>query len=206
MRRLLFAILILGSSCSKMFKYKIVALQPFENLSAEEIQTVRDSIQYTFDCKIIILPIKKVPNQYITRIKSFRYRADSILNFLDKIKPDSVDIMLGLTETDISITKKDKITGKTKLPISKYTDWAIFGLGRVNGHSCVVSKKRLHSNVSNHTYLKRLTRICNHEVGHVFGLRHCPTKKCLMNDANETIKTIDKSSGKLCKSCQNKIF
>jgi len=48
-------------------------------------------------------------------------------------------------------------------------------------------------------------RISTHEVGHVLGLPHCPTPKCVMNDANESIKTIDKSTGDLCDKCWTEI-
>jgi len=121
----------------------------------------------------------------------------------DSHRPDSIDILLGLTNQDISITKYDG--NKIKDPEWKYKDFGIFGLGRVNGTVCVVSSNRLHKGVSSKTFYKRLTRISCHEVGHVLGLRHCPEEKCLMNDANESIKTIDKSTGNLCESCWTKI-
>lgn len=193
-------------ACQKPVKNKVIGLQPLNEFPNSELLTICDSVSSTFNCKLVILPIKKAPNSHITRVKSFRYRADSLLNFLDQQKPDSIDILLGLTKTDIAITKMDKATGQIKTPVSTYTDWAIFGLGRINGKSCVVSNHRLKKQASKQAYMTRLTRICNHEVGHVLGLPHCPTKKCLMNDANETIRTIDKSSGKLCISCKKSIF
>ena len=142
----------------------------------------------------------------MTFIKSPRFRADSILNWLDRNRPDSIDIMLGVTKKDIAITKIDKLTGKVKSPASKYTDWGIFGLGRVGGYSCVVSAYRLHKNAGKTKFYKRFTRIANHEIGHVLGLYHCPESNCLMNDANETIRTIDSSTGILCEKCRSGIF
>ncbi|MFK8037092.1 MAG: hypothetical protein AB8B74_02285 [Crocinitomicaceae bacterium] len=201
-----FLLILLSLACQKRISYKTIGLQLLDEFTESELAVISDSLIHTFQCRVVVLPIKKAPDSHITRIKSFRYRADSLLNFLDQQKPDSIDVMLGLTKTDIAITKIDKETGLVKTPKSTYTDWAIFGLGRVNGYSCVVSNYRLKKRVSNSGYLTRFTRICNHEVGHVFGLRHCPTLNCLMNDANETIKTIDKSSGKLCDSCRSIIF
>lgn len=193
-------------SCQRKDENSLIAIQLFDQYSDLELNAIQDSIKSTFGCEAIILPEIPVPDNYITRIKSYRYRADSILNYLAKIQADSVQITLGLTKTDIAITKKDKKTGQIKKPISTYRDWAIFGLGQVNGTACVVSSYRLKKGVNSKGYVKRLTRICNHEIGHVFGLPHCQNKKCLMNDANETIQTIDKSSGQLCQSCKSKIF
>ena len=203
--KLLVIFSILLSACQNNVQDKTIGIQLFDAFSQSELIAITDAISDTYGCKVKTLKIVSVPESYITTIKSFRYRADSILNYLEAIKPDSIDIMLGLTNTDIAITKIDQQTGKTKTPVSTYTDWAIFGLGRINGHSCVVSNHRLKKNVSKKQYIKRLTRICNHEIGHVLGLPHCPIKNCLMNDANETISTIDQSSGILCHDCRRQI-
>ena len=200
-----FALMLLLLACGKEVKHKIIGIQPFEQFSEQDLKVVKDSIVAAYQCQVKYLPIEKVPKVHVTRIKSYRYRADSLLNLLDRLRPKNIDLMLGLTKTDIAITKLDKETGEVKKPVSTYTDWAIFGLGRVNGYSCVVSNYRLKKGVNREQYLTRLTRICNHEVGHVLGLRHCPTKACLMNDANETIRTIDNSTGRLCDNCTRKI-
>ena len=56
-----------------------------------------------------------------------RYRADAILKFLVKIKPDSIDHVIGLTSSDISVTRTIIRNGKKKVcrgfltnPIFKY--------------------------------------------------------------------------------------
>ena len=69
----------------------------------------------------------------------------------------------------------------------------------------MVSSNRLHKGVDQAGFIKRLTRIACHEVGHVQGLHHCPEENCLMNDANERISTIDNSTGELCSKCWDKI-
>ena len=61
--------------------------------------------------------------------------------------PDSVDIVVGLTNKDISITKyKDAARTKIKDPTWQYRDFGIYGLGRIGGSSCVVSSNRLRKN------------------------------------------------------------
>jgi len=201
---LLFIFIALGCT-KKIDQDTVIGIQPFSDFTTQEFSALKDSLAIAYDCEIIILPKAKLPERMISTIKSRRYRADSVLNWLDRHRPDSIDIMLGITGTDIAITKMDQKTGKIKTPASTYTDWAIFGLGRIRGHSCVVSSYRLKRKVNQSKYLTRFTRISNHEVGHVLGLRHCDNAFCLMNDANETIKTIDKSSGKLCPQCNHSI-
>ena len=194
-------------SCNEeLSESTLIGIQPFSKFKEKELNVLIDSIEYTYGCKAVVLPQAKLPKNMMTFIKSPRYRADSILNWLDRNRPDTIDLMLGIIKKDIAITKRDKLTGKVKSPASKYTDWAIFGLGRVNGRSCVVSTHRLHKRANKALFYKRFTRIANHEIGHVLGLHHCPNENCLMNDANETIKTIDNSTGVLCEDCYFNIF
>jgi archaemetzincin len=44
-----------------------------------------------------------------------------------------------------------------------------------------------------------------HEIGHNLGLKHCSTPKCVMQDAVETIKTVDVAGVELCNSCKKEI-
>ncbi len=180
-----------------------IGIQPFEDIDQKEIDSVKKAIETMYSFETVVLPKIDLPKMAFTTIRSPRYRADSLLYWLKQIQPDSIDITLGLTNKDISITKYKKGTREIKNPNWKYKDFGIFGLGTVGGEVCVVSSNRLHSSKSK--FNKRLTRIACHEVGHVLGLFHCPNSKCLMNDANESIKTIDKSTGILCDDCINTI-
>lgn len=131
-----------------------------------------------------------------------RFSADSLLVYLKSAKPDSLDIMLGLTAADIFTTKKNP-DGTIRHPTYKYAVWGIFGLGHCPGSACVISSYRLKSNGSGKTR-KRLRNVVLHELGHNLGLPHCIHTSCIMTDANEDIRTIDNSSQLLCESCRNK--
>ena len=182
-----------------------IGVLPFGNISEQEVDSVKTAVEDMFAIETVVLEKQPLPDMAYTEIRYPRYRADSLLRWLAEYKPDSVTIVLGLTNKDISITKYKENTREIKDPEWKYKDFGIFGLGAVNGTACVVSSNRLHKNVSDRKFYKRLTRIACHEVGHVLGLRHCPEKQCLMNDANESIKTIDRSTGELCQNCWDAI-
>ena len=138
-------------------------------------------------------------------IKSPRYRADKLIQWLKHHKPDSVNHVLGLISKDISTTKKDKF-GRVKEPKTRYEDWGIFGLGYRPGGSCIVSSYRLKRNTSKMQYEERIKKVSVHEIGHNLGLKHCKSgAPCVMEDAAETIKTIDRVPLKLCKSCMQKL-
>ncbi len=179
----------------------LIGIQPYGNIADREVDSVKNSIEKMYGFEVVVLNKVDLPEMAYTEIRYPRYRADSLLHWLTYHHPDSIDIAVGLTNQDISITKYKEGTREVKDPEWMYKDFGIFGLGSVGGNACVVSSNRLHKNVSSKTFYKRLMRITCHEVGHVLGLRHCPEPNCLMNDANESIKTIDNSTGDLCQDC-----
>lgn len=117
---------------------------------------------------------------------------------------DTIDLIIGLTNQDISTSKYDE-NRKIKLPVSKYSDWGILGLGYRPGVSCVVSTYRIkHPNYEK--FIDRFQKIAMHEIGHNMGLIHCTkSENCVMRDAAEKISTVDNVQLKLCPSCLKQI-
>lgn len=164
---------------------------------------VLDSIQHyvskKLKCKVIRLSPQALPASAFVHIKSPRYRADKLLDYLATIKPDTISWILGITNKDISFTKRDE-WGKIKSPESTYKDFGIYGLAQRFGKSALVSTYRLKSKPS--LFYQRVSRISIHEMGHVMGLPHCSSPDCVMQDANESIHTIDNGSHNFCKKCK----
>ena len=182
---------------------RVVGLQPFEGFRSSYLPKVREKIEEKYGFETVVMPEIKMPKAFFVNVKSPRYRADSIIRFLYAEKPDSIDIVLGLTHYDTSTTKKNA-DGTVKEPKEKYTDWGIFGLGFIARGSCVVSTYRLGRKVGESEKIERMQKVCLHEVGHTLGLPHCPNQDCFMRDAAESIKTIDYVGMELCKDCQRK--
>lgn len=109
-----------------------------------------------------------------------RYRAERLLDFLGpKLPPDGHRI-LGLTGVDISTTK------------GSYVDWGVMGLANIEGTACVLSSFRCRRGAKNAEHaLVRFAKTAVHELGHTFGLPHCPTRGCLMEDGKGSVFTTD---------------
>ena len=184
-------------------KTTTIGIQPLGNFNPSLIDTIKQTIKDVYGFEVIALEGINIPQEAYTNIKSPRYRADTLIRYLKRIKPDSIDYILGLTSKEISVTKKDKF-GNIKQPEYKYKDWGIFGLAFVPGTSCIVSTFRLKSSKSK--FIDRFTKVCIHELGHNLGLGHCENhEKCVMRDAAETIKTIDHVDLILCEKCKKEI-
>lgn len=195
------------SACQRLNKNvatKTIAIQPLGEIQTSLILNISNSLRDTYGQNIIVQQeIKMYPDAFIN-IKSPRYRADSILKFLKRDKPDSVDYILGVTAQDISTTKYEIFPIKIKQPESKYKDWGVFGLGQCPGNSCVISTFRI-GKVTEQLKTVRMQKVAVHEVGHNFGLKHCKDKSCVMTDAVESIKTVDQAQLALCDKCKRKL-
>lgn len=179
----------------------LLAIQPLEQVSSDKIEVIKTGIKEQYGFRVVVLDRIAMPKNTFVNIKSPRYRADSLIRYLKANKPDSIGIIFGITEKDISTTKRDE-DGAVKKPERRYTDFGIFGLGYRPGVSCVVSTFRLGKGSILDSRLKKITL---HEIGHNLGLKHCENKKCLMTDAVESIRTVDNASDELCVTCRIKL-
>jgi len=181
----------------------MVALQPLGSVAETELAEMESTIKHMYGFNVVVLPGRPMPEDAFVNLKSPRYRADKLIAWLKAVRPDSADYILGITNSDISTTKRNKL-GRILEPKWKYEDWGIMGLGYRPGPSCVVSTFRLKTN-KKALFTERLKKVAVHELGHNLGLPHCPNPGCVMNDANESVKTIDRAKLEICVKCQQKI-
>lgn len=205
MRYLSCILLLLFFSCKDkhLADTTVVGVIPYKGIGKEKTAMLKKAIEDYYVIDVKMLEQKELPKSAFINIKSPRYRADKLIKIQQSEMPDGVDYILGLTESDISVTKHDA-DGNVKKPEWKYNDFGIMGLAYCPGKSCVVSDFRLkHKDKTVH--FGRFKKVVIHELGHNFGLPHCPDKKCVMTDAVESIKTIDNARPDLCESCKAKI-
>ncbi len=196
-------ILILLTGCqSKSLKDRTVYVQPLGKVPVLLTDTIQKAIQHTYGMKMVLSQSVPLPPSCFVQIKSPRYRADCLIEYLDLQRNKKIDYVLGFTTLDISTTKRDGL-GRVQQPESRYGDWGVMGLAYCPGHAAVVSTFRLKGDASKLT--SRCVKVVLHEVGHNLGLPHCPNKRCVMTDAVESIRTVDHAQAALCAQCQKKI-
>ena len=81
-------------------------------------------------------------------------------------------------------------------------DWGLLGLGRIGGASSVISEFRCRMRSPGPANAReRLAKVAVHEAGHTLGLEHCPTRGCLMEDAEGQVATCDREYD-FCPRCR----
>ncbi len=157
---------------------KEVLIQPFSDLPRSKVEYVQIKLKEIYPSIKVLSPVS-LPTSSFYKPRN-RYRADSIILYL-KRNVGKNQLVVGITTKDISTTK------------GEFLDWGVMGLGFMYGPSCVVSSFRLKNN-------DQLFKTVIHELGHNFGLPHCPVKTCFMRDAEGKNRFDEESS--FCTDCK----
>lgn len=76
----------------------------------------------------------------------------------------------------------------------------VFGLANAGASGAVVSIHRLAA-TDEDLFLDRVVKECVHELGHTWGLGHCPDPACVMHFSNSLAET-DLKGATFCESCR----
>lgn len=122
-----------------------------------------------------------------------QYYSTKILKEMLRQVPGDAHKLLGLTEKDLCI------------PILTY----VFGEAQLGGTAAIVSLARLRQEhygapPDRPLLLSRLRKESLHELGHTFGLIHCPSKECVMYLSN-TVVDVDRKGRNFCRSCRSAV-
>jgi archaemetzincin len=123
-------------------------------------------------------------------VRRNQYYSTKILKEMLGGVPQDALKLLGVTDKDLCI------------PILTY----VFGEAQVGGTAAVVSLARLRQEhyglaPDKPLLLERLRKESLHELGHTFGLVHCPSRNCVMYLSN-TVVDVDTRGRDFCTGCQ----
>jgi archaemetzincin len=118
-----------------------------------------------------------------------QYYSTSILQRLDRCSEPGFRI-LGVTSCDLYV------------PVLTF----VFGEAQLEGNCAVVSTARLHDAYYGlperpDLLRERLFKEAAHELGHTFGLRHCPDWRCVMSSSH-AVERLDIKTAEFCPSCR----
>ncbi|MEO7310784.1 MAG: matrixin family metalloprotease [Chitinophagaceae bacterium] len=156
---------------AKKHSNRKILIQPLDDIGENVIAFLDSNIARYYKATISVLPARRIPASawYAPR---HRFRADKILAFLRTFARAADTYVIGVTGKDISTSN------------GANPDWGVMGLGYQPGSCCVVSDYRLNKYPQSEWELhSKLLKVAIHELGHNFGLPHCPNEQCLMTDA-----------------------
>lgn len=158
------------------------------SVSDRELQWVEEAASEWFP-----LPIKRLAPLPIPEgaydPKRKQYHSVEIMKMLAQLAPGPEGRIIGVTEADLAI------------PMLTF----LFGQAQLNGPIAVVSLCRLRQEfygLPPDTVLlrERTVKEVLHELGHTFGLAHCPEPKCPMSLATH-VEVVDAKTDRYCERC-----
>jgi len=167
-----------------------IILLPIGDFDGRVLDALENDLEKTFNFKVERREAIKVPAETFSRVRG-QYSSSQILNKLrGSVALEKQDKMLGITDVDL------------------YTEGLnfVFGEAELGGQMAIISLARLHQSFyslpENKTlFLERAKKEAVHELGHVFGLAHCPDPECVMHFSNSLLDT-DRKSASFCPRCR----
>lgn len=177
---------------------RTIAIVPLEDsLSPEFMEKLKKFCEKFYPSPVKVEIFKKIPISSLGKVDSrknphsgqFQYNASHILRELQRKVPKHVYCMMGVLNTDIY--NKD--------------EWNfVFGLASTIHRTGVFSFARYderffdpEAREDNEQIEYRACRVMTHEMGHMFGMKHCIFNNCLMNGS----MTAEESQSRCVEAC-----
>jgi len=173
----------------KMGKGSFIYLLPFGGLEQVDLGEVVKEIEKEFGIPVKIHNCGIDPEPFFDASRKQYHSTRILKEILNNLPPDATKAV-GLVPFDLFI------------PILTF----VFGEAQLDGKVAIVSTARLRQEYyglpPNPRLLhRRLVKEIKHELGHTFGLVHCPLRECVMSVANN-ISDVDSKGITFCEGCK----
>ncbi len=170
-----------------------ICILAISELDSTLLEKLRDGLEKIFVQKV---EVRQTPLdlEFAYHAKRRQYHSTAILERLSKMGSETCDRILGIVDVDLYVPDLN----------------FVFGEADMVDKTAVISTKRLRPDYYGLPEDERLLRERTlkesvHELGHTYGLRHCPDKKCVMHFSNSLGDTDVKSSS-FCENCKKRLM
>ena len=165
---------------------KTISIYRYGDFSANKAKRLEKQLKFYFPEVVLREQVLTLSAKHYNKERN-RYRGTGLCEELGKHR--NGDAVIGLT--DYVIFKPNEIS----------QTYGIMGVSPLGTYKCVVSSRIPSSGKEQSD--DNFVKLALHELGHSFGLDHCPDQQCYMVDVEHKMK-FPQTTG-FCKSCKTKL-
>jgi len=168
-----------------------ITLEPLGDVADETMDKLKDRVGDIFHCPAEIKTgCSDLAQAYDPQRK--QYFSSELLASLGKSERE--ERVVGIADVDLYVPRLNFVFGEADM----VSGTAIVSLCRLRQEYYGLAPDEA-------LFLERATKEIVHELGHTFGLRHCPNNKCVMHFSNGLADT-DLKEAHFCNQCRPKII
>ena len=179
-----------GREAEKVGDVKMICIVPVGKIDNKILSFLCPKLKEVYNMEVEIKEGLDLPN-YAYNPERKQYLSTAILNKIKGTKLVQCEKILGIADVDLYVPSLN----------------FVFGEADLSGKACVISVTRLRQEYydlpkNEKLFEQRILKEAVHELGHTFGLSHCPDIKGVMHFSNRLSDT-DIKSHTFCPSCRS---